>query len=299
MNFHFKPFQSRLSQHGSPERLGLVSALVLSLTSLGGLLALLAGVLTMEVQTRVVETRANSATLSAQVSDLHKELASLDQRLEGVWDQLLEARLLVGRARLGDQQLDASMTLASDASGTQLDETLREAREVSDCFEDILTRMEGHAAAWQGLPSILPLEGAEVTSRFGLRRDPLHGGLDWHQGLDLSAATGTSVHASAAGTVVQAGYYGDYGLMVEIDHGNGLSTRYGHLSRVNVRAGDRVTREDLIGLTGATGRVSAPHLHYEILVAGRQVNPEPYILADLTPRESGATLANVTAAPQD
>jgi len=99
--------------------------------------------------------------------------------------------------------------------------------------------------------------------------------------------------------VVQAGYYGDYGLLVEIDHGNGLSTRYGHLSRVSVRAGDRVTREDLIGLTGATGRVSAPHLHYEILVAGRPVNPEPYILADLTPRESGAMLANVTAAPQD
>ncbi|HET9234562.1 MAG TPA: M23 family metallopeptidase [Candidatus Eisenbacteria bacterium] len=299
MNVQFKPSQSKSSQHGSPERLGLISALVLSLTSLGGLLALLASVLTMEVQTRVVEARANSAALSTQVSDLHKEMASLDRRLDGVWDQLLEARLLVGRTRLGYRHLDTSMTLASDASGTQLDETIREAREVSDCFEDILTRMEGHAAAWQGLPSILPIDRAEVTSRFGLRRDPLHGGLDWHQGLDLSASVGTTVHASAAGTVIQAGYYGDYGLLVEIDHGNGLSSRYGHLSRVNVRAGDRVTREDLIGLTGATGRVSAPHLHYEILVAGRPVNPEPYILADLTPRETGATLAQVTAAPQN
>jgi murein DD-endopeptidase MepM/ murein hydrolase activator NlpD len=298
MTFHLKLPRTELPKHGSPERLGLVSALVLSLASLGGVLAMLGGALTMQVQTRAIESQGSLATISAQTTDLQKELVSLDHRLQGVWDQLLEARLLVGKARFGDQGLPADVSPASDASGTPLDETLREAREVSDCFEDLLGRMEVNASAWEGLPTILPLDHAEVTSPFGLRRDPLNGQLDWHPGLDLSAPVGTPVHAPAAGVVTRAGYFGDYGLMIEIDHGNGLTSRYGHLSRVSVRAGDKVAREDLLGQTGATGRVSAPHLHYEIQVAGRPVNPQPYIMTDLYVRETGSTLSNVTAAPQ-
>ena len=293
-----KPPRAKHSQHGSPERLGLVSALVLSLVSLGGVLAMLAGALTMQVQTRAMEARASVAAMSTQTTDLQKELVSLDHRLQGVWDQLLEARLLVGKARFGDRDLPGDISPAGDAFGTPLDETLREAREVSDCFEELLARMEVNASAWEGLPTILPLEHAEVTSSFGLRRDPLNGQLDWHPGLDLSAVVGTPVHAPAAGVVTRAGYFGDYGLMIEIDHGNGLTSRYGHLSRVNVRPGDQVEREDLLGQTGATGRVSAPHLHYEIQVAGRPVNPQPYIMTDLYVREAGSTLGNVTAAPQ-
>jgi len=292
------PRRAQHSQHGSPERLGLVSALVLSLVSLGGVLAMLAGALTMQVQTRAMETRASVAAISTQTTDLQKELASLDHRLQGVWDQLLEARLLVGKARFGDRELPGDGSPAGDAFGTPLDETLREAREVSDCFEELLARMEVNASAWEGLPTILPLDHAEVTSSFGLRRDPLNGQLDWHPGLDLSAVVGTPVHAPAAGVVTRAGYFGDYGLMIEIDHGNGLTSRYGHLSRVKVRAGDRVEREDFLGQTGATGRVSAPHLHYEIQVAGRPVNPQPYIMTDLYVRETGSTLSDVTAAPQ-
>jgi murein DD-endopeptidase MepM/ murein hydrolase activator NlpD len=298
MTIHSKLPRIPLPNHGSPERLGLVSALVLSLVSLGGVMAMLAGALTMQVQTRAMETRGRMATMSAQSSDLQKELASLDHRLQGVWDQLLEARLLVGKARFGDRDLPADVSPAGDVFGTPLDETLREAREVSDCFEDLLARMEVNASAWEGLPTILPLDHAEITSPFGLRRDPLNGQLDWHPGMDLSAPMGTPVHAPAAGVVTRSGYFGDYGLMIEIDHGNGLTSRYGHLSRVNVRAGDRVSRQDLLGQTGATGRVSAPHLHYEIQVAGRPVNPEPYIMNELYARESGSTLNNVTAAPQ-
>jgi len=286
-----------LPKDGSHERLGLVSALVLSLLSLGGVIAMLAGVVTMQVQTRAMETRGNLATISAQTTDLQNELVSLDHRLEGVWDQLLEARLLVGKARSGDRELPSEVSPAGDAFGTPLDETLREAREVSDCFEDLLAHMEVNASVWEGLPTILPLDHAEVTSPFGLRRDPLNGQLDWHPGLDLSAPLGTPVHAPAGGVVTRAGYFGDYGLMVEIDHGNGLTSRYGHLSRVSVRAGDRVARADLLGHTGATGRVSAPHLHYEIQVAGRPVDPEPYIMTELDMQEAGSTLANVTAAP--
>jgi len=298
---HFRPFPSRSPKNSSPERLGLLSAAALSLISIGGLLAMLAGVVTMQVQTRVIETRGNLAAMNAQSSDLQRELASLDQRLEGVWDQLLEARVLVGKARLADSRWEGlpgdPEPAGEDFSGTQLDETLREAREVSDCFEDMLARMEGHASLWESLPSILPVDHCELTSRFGLRNDPLNGQLGWHQGLDLAAPVGTPVHATAAGLVVRAGYFGNYGLLVEIDHGNGLSTRYGHMSRLDVELGDRVAREDLIGEVGATGRVSAPHLHYEIHVDGQPVNPEPYIMADLGTHESGGSMSAITAAP--
>src|SRR5262245_11599568 len=131
MTVHLKLPRIDRPKHGSPERLGLVSALVLSLVSLGGVLAMLAGALTMQVQTRAMETQGRMAAMSAQTTDLQAELASLDHRLQGVWDQLLEARLLVGKARFGDKNLPADVSPAGDAYGTPLDETLREAREVS------------------------------------------------------------------------------------------------------------------------------------------------------------------------
>jgi murein DD-endopeptidase MepM/ murein hydrolase activator NlpD len=301
MTLHRKPFHSKPPRDSAPERLGLVSAIALSLISLGGVLAMLAGVVTMQVQTRAIEARGNLAVLSTQSTDLQHELSSLDRRLEVVWDQLLQAKALVGQARALDSRWKESPVAPSpadkDLAGTPLDETLREARDVSDCFEDMLAQMEANAGAWGGLPSILPVERVEVTSRFGLRIDPLNGQLGWHEGLDLGAPVGTPVHATARGVVVKAGYSGSYGLLVEIDHGNGLSTRYGHLSRLDVQLGDRVARDDLIGEVGATGRVSAPHLHYEIHVDGRPVNPEPYIMADLGIHESGASLAQIPSAP--
>jgi murein DD-endopeptidase MepM/ murein hydrolase activator NlpD len=178
-----------------------------------------------------------------------------------------------------------------ESSGTQLDETLRQAREVSGCYEEMVTRMEDNASAWAGIPSIQPVRGVVPTSRFGLRTDPFTGGLAWHEGLDFGAPVGTPVYAPASGLVVRAGWSGNYGQLVEIDHGNGLVTRYGHLSRILVNLGDRVEREDLVGLVGTTGRSNAPHLHYEVHLYGQAVNPEPFILGDLAGASSELALS--------
>jgi murein DD-endopeptidase MepM/ murein hydrolase activator NlpD len=129
------------------------------------------------------------------------------------------------------------------------------------------------------IPSDKPVR-AEVTftSGFGVRDDPFHKGAAMHPGIDLAGAYGTPVYATADGTVIRAGWNsGGYGNMVELDHGRGISTRYGHMSAVLVHEGDHVTRGEEIGRMGSTGRSTGNHLHYEVRIDGRPVNPIPFM----------------------
>jgi murein DD-endopeptidase MepM/ murein hydrolase activator NlpD len=119
----------------------------------------------------------------------------------------------------------------------------------------------------------------EFTSGFGVRLDPFLGRPAMHTGLDFRAATGDPVRATANGKVVSSGWAGGYGRMVEIDHGNGLSTRYGHLSEINVKVGDPVKIGQVIGAVGSTGRSTGPHLHYETRIDGEAVDPQKFLRA--------------------
>jgi murein DD-endopeptidase MepM/ murein hydrolase activator NlpD len=119
----------------------------------------------------------------------------------------------------------------------------------------------------------------EFTSGFGVRSDPFVGRPAMHTGLDFRAATGDPVRATANGKVVSSGWAGGYGRMVEVDHGNGLSTRYGHLSEVNVKVGDAVKIGQVIGAVGSTGRSTGPHLHYETRIDGEAVDPQKFLRA--------------------
>ncbi|MBL8805840.1 MAG: M23 family metallopeptidase [Rhodospirillales bacterium] len=112
-----------------------------------------------------------------------------------------------------------------------------------------------------------------------MRRDPFNGQLAMHSGIDLSAPPRTPVLATAAGKVVTAGWSGEYGNLVEIQHDFGLSTRYGHLTRIDVRVGQRIERRQSVGLLGSTGRSTGPHVHYEVLVDGRAVDPIRFLEA--------------------
>ena len=115
---------------------------------------------------------------------------------------------------------------------------------------------------------------------FGSRENPFGGGgSEWHTGLDISGDRGQPVVATAGGVVEFTGWHGDYGNMVTINHGFGLVTRYAHLSTMLVRAGDRVERGQTIGQIGTTGRVTGPHLHYELLVYGQLADPLPLLTA--------------------
>ncbi len=135
------------------------------------------------------------------------------------------------------------------------------------------------------VPSRMPLEGAALTSGFGMRNHPVLGGRRQHQGIDLAAPTGTPVYATADGVVGRADWYSSYGLYISINHGASMETRYAHLSRLAVAAGDNVKKGDLIGYVGSTGRSTGPHLHYEVRIDGLAVNPIPYMV------ESEAQLA--------
>jgi murein DD-endopeptidase MepM/ murein hydrolase activator NlpD len=130
------------------------------------------------------------------------------------------------------------------------------------------------------VPVRKPLLGeAEITSGYGMRVDPFIKQLALHTGIDFRAEPGEPVRAVAAGKVTQAGYQGGYGLMVEIDHGNGLATRYAHLSAVDVAEGVTVPAGTIVGRAGTTGRSTAPHLHYEIRHDGEPVDPQRFLKA--------------------
>ncbi len=126
-------------------------------------------------------------------------------------------------------------------------------------------------------PSVWPTRGY-LSAGFGNRRDPFTGQPDFHPGIDISTPIGTPVHAPADGVIVSVGVRGGYGNAIVVDHGFGVITRYEHLDRFNVAAGDKVRRGDVIGFVGSTGKSTAPHLHYEVWVNDQAQNPIQYIL---------------------
>jgi murein DD-endopeptidase MepM/ murein hydrolase activator NlpD len=127
------------------------------------------------------------------------------------------------------------------------------------------------------IPSIWPVSGA-LEGGLGGRRNPFSGrGYEYHEGQDIDAAYGAPVQVAASGRVTIAGRQRGYGNVVYVDHGAGLSTRYGHLSQINVAVGQTVTRGQMIGLVGSTGRSTGPHLHYEVRINNQPVDPKRYL----------------------
>jgi murein DD-endopeptidase MepM/ murein hydrolase activator NlpD len=150
-------------------------------------------------------------------------------------------------------------------------------------LRSILTSLESHLnivrntvekreALMSATPSIWPIHGW-LSAGYGMRADPFTGRRDFHPGLDISADKGTPIFATAAGTVELAERSGAYGNLVVVDHGYGLVTRYGHLSKFAVWPGRKVKRGDVLGYVGSTGRTTGPHLHYEVLSDGKLINP--------------------------
>ncbi len=128
------------------------------------------------------------------------------------------------------------------------------------------------------VPSDKPVKTGAFTSGYGVRSDPFRGSSAMHAGIDLSGAVGTPIYATADGIVSNAGFNtGGYGNLIKIDHGRGIETRYGHLSRMSVYAGQRIKRGEMIGRMGSTGRSTGSHLHYEVRIDGRAVNPVPFM----------------------
>ena len=217
------------------------------------------------------------AALQAAIADLGARSA-LDPALSRAMDKLpaiVKARAMGGgnAPPTSPQQRSYAEALSAFASPDDTFGLLRAILEgLQSRLHDVRSTVEKRNALAAATPSIWPAHGW-LSSAMGARRDPVTGGADYHPGLDIAGDKGQPVYATAAGLVAQVGYQGSYGNLVVIDHGFGLTTKYGHLSGFTVKEGDRVKRGEVIGTVGATGRATGNHLHYEVHANGRLLNP--------------------------
>jgi murein DD-endopeptidase MepM/ murein hydrolase activator NlpD len=164
----------------------------------------------------------------------------------------------------------SDLTSSLDRLERQLNDRERQLRVLEDLLLAGRLQKEIKPAGW-------PVDSGYITSDYGLRVDPFTGLRTFHPGVDFAAPEGSKVLAVAAGIVVDAGERNGYGNMVEIDHGNGYVTRYGHNASIMVKPGERIRKGQAIALMGDTGRSTGPHVHFEVLLNGNTVNPEQYI----------------------
>src|SRR5262245_29379848 len=223
--------------------------------------------------------RAATNALAGQVESLQAAVSevgarsALDPNVARAMEKLpslVKARAMGGGTEVQQsaQTMLSAVTSPEDTFG--LLRTLLTAIETG--LDSMRRNVERRNALADATPSIWPAQGW-LSSRPGARRDPVTGEPEFHGGLDIAGDKGQPVYATAAGTVVSAGYQGAYGKLIEIDHDFGLTTRYGHLLNFTVKAGDQVKRGQVIGQVGATGRATGYHLHYEVLANGKLLNP--------------------------
>ena len=153
----------------------------------------------------------------------------------------------------------------------------------SKSFDEVLALCKKHDEMLECIPAIQPVSNKDLkqtASGYGTRIDPIYKTVKFHSGMDFSANVGTPVYATGNGVVRKAGWEGLYGNCIQIDHGFGYVTRYAHLSKIDVRVGQKVVRGETIGKVGTTGKSTGPHLHYEVMVKGQIVNPVNYYFMD-------------------
>ena len=162
--------------------------------------------------------------------------------------------------------------------GERLDQMLRQAKIQRQGYLAMIDTLSAREVVRAHIPSIRPTDTGWTSSRFGFRSDPFTKKQTFHRGLDFSVPVGTEVRATGDGVILAVQHQRGFGRVIKVDHGNGVVTVYAHLSEQLVKKGEKVARGVVIGRSGNTGRSSAPHLHYEIRIGGRPVNPLTYIL---------------------
>lgn len=241
-----------------------------------------------DAQHRDAFVRQNLEALAARVGQLQAQMTRLDAIGErvatqsGVSAESLQSRDGVAvRAGRGGPLLDATPApLSLTALSADVERIAREIDARADLFGALEAELLGRVVARQLLPTDQPLPDGFLGSRFGWRTDPFTGRPALHEGIDFNAPVGTPIVAAAAGIVAFAGWAPAYGLVVDIDHGQGLVTRYAHASKVHVRERELVRQGQRIADVGSTGRSSGPHLHFEVRVDGEARDPLAWLQAD-------------------
>jgi len=244
--------------------------------------------------------RQENLELVSQIDDLHGQVGQLRDEMDSTFemqnlvatavdlrplDEETFAAGVGGRGPLdyADVEIpgqDLSGTLEGEFSdlGKEVGLMVRQARIQRQGYQAMLDTLSSRQDVRSKIPSIRPTDIGWVSSRFGMRTDPFTGKGRFHHGLDFSLPTGTDVRVTGDGVIIMVQQQRGLGKVIKVDHGNSVVTVYAHLDRMDVKKGDSVKRGQVIGKSGNTGRSTAPHLHYEIRVQGRSVNPVPYIL---------------------
>jgi murein DD-endopeptidase MepM/ murein hydrolase activator NlpD len=236
----------------------------------------------------------NYSAVSSKVKNLEQQLAVLEKRDNEVYRSIFEANPLPDSARAKaieqKKEMDKVSILGDDVLGkniaSQLNNLSARMAFQMDSYGAIEKLINNQEAKLASLPAIQPVSNKQlnrVASGYGMRIDPVYGTPKMHKGLDFTAAQGTPIYATGDGIVITAeGAAGGYGNHVEINHGYGYQTLYGHMVRIKVRRGQRIKRGEIIGWVGSTGKSTGPHCHYEVKINGANVNPVYFFSNDLT-----------------
>ncbi|NPA79609.1 MAG: M23 family metallopeptidase [Thermotogae bacterium] len=225
------------------------------------------------------ETDGRVAALQAENAFLRRRIEDLRSRMDVLYEKQKKLAAFVGIPVYFSSLKEVGV--GGNLKYPELDKLDAHLRYGESLMDAVEKRTFDNEDRLRRLPSIPPVRGIPISG-YGVRRDPLTGGLKFHEGIDYAAPEGTPIVATADGVVEKAGRSdAGYGIQVLIDHGDGIKTRYAHMMRALVRVGDTVKRGQVIGLVGNTGRSVGDHLHYEVLVNGQPVNPRRYILVDL------------------
>ena len=213
--------------------------------------------------TKVEARQADYAKAAQKLLDKRYADTAAEIRKLGLASKIKTAKGGMGGPMIAVDSAEATADLKADAQFRTLFQT----------WKKLDTLQQGTIA----IPSVHPVADLQFTSNFGIRSDPFRGTAAMHAGVDIPGPIGTPVYATADGVVDRAERAGGYGNLVEINHGKGIQTRYGHLSKILVADGTRVRRGQLIALMGSTGRSTGSHLHYEVRIDGHAVNPVPFL----------------------
>lgn len=241
----------------------------------------------LQTQYEVLDLRLNHAM---------EILDDIQQRDENLYRAIFQAELIpesVRKSGFGGtnryQQLMEASNSELVVSTTQKMDMLRKQLYIqSNSLEELIEMGKNQEERMKCIPAIQPIANKDLkrtASGYGMRIDPIYRTPHFHSGMDFSAKIGTDIYATGNGKVTYASWKQGYGNCVIIDHGYGYQTVYGHLSKFKVRVGQKVTRGEVIGEVGNTGKSTGPHLHYEVIVRGRHDNPSKYYYMDLTPEE--------------
>lgn len=243
---------------------------------------------------RADRVERENSLLAADLDQLHGRMSTLTETIAALEQQDTKLRLLanldpidpqVHAAGIGGPRSAAALApepsvLLGRAAQVRVDlnALIRRANLLSSSFREAGDSLALHAARLAATPSIMPTTGWLSSAFSHMRAHPILHQARPHEGIDVTAPMGAPIEAPASGTITQAGWEAGYGNMVVIDHGYGIVTRFAHISRILVKVGDKVTRSELIAQVGNTGLSTGPHLHYEVHVNGRPVDPRRYIL---------------------